>query len=123
MTSRPSESLLAAAQQLRAAEDAAASYSALRDAARAIEFHLDTLSSQLRPGGAGLEPRLRPAALRIQSMLQAVLTACWAVERSVVVDGTPQGHDVDALVADLKEAGSDELDLVFDSLNTMSSME
>jgi hypothetical protein len=121
---RVSESLLKAAADLDAASDERdAAHRALTSGAQALEYHLDTLSAQLRTGEDAIEPRLRPAANRLEGELQRLLADCWAAERRLAGGETPSALALGALAASIRKAASEELDMVFEALNLPGTMD
>ena len=117
---RVSESLLEAALRL---DSAGVSHDelhlALAETAVAIEYHLDTLSAQLRIGAEhAIEPRLRPAAARLEGELHGLLTRSWTADAGLAGGEPPPALGIAALAADIRRAASDELDMVFESFRS-----
>lgn len=115
-----SESLLRAALRVDAAGASRDElHLALAEMSVAIEYHLDTLSAQLRIGAEhSIEPRLRPAATRLETELHGLLTRCWTAAAGIVHGEPLASLGIATLAADIRGAASDELDMVFESFRS-----
>ena len=112
------ESVLAAANGIAEAAPEMA-LAATRDATAALEFHLDTLAKELRDD---IEPRLLERARAVEAKLRAVLVDCWALERDLR-DG-PVTYLRQREVADkVRDAGDEEIDLVFEELREAGALD
>lgn len=121
-TARPvRDSLLAAARELG---DAAAGrgnpHDAVRGAALAVEFHLDTLARGLARGQ--IEPRLRSRAEAIERQLQRALEAIWAVDASLRA-GPVESARLAELATTVRELGETEIDLVLEEFRSFGALD
>ncbi len=121
-TARPvRESLLAAARGLA---DAAAgrkpAHEAVRDAALAIEFHLDTLARGLARGQ--IEPRLRSRAEAIETELQRALEKLWSVD-AALRQGPVESARLAELATTVRALGETEIDLVLEEFRSLGSLD
>ncbi|MDW8046085.1 MAG: hypothetical protein RMK15_02245 [Chloroflexota bacterium] len=121
-TARPvRESLLAAARDLA---DAAAgrhpAHDAVRGAALAIEFHLDTLARGLARGQ--IEARLRSRAEAIQADLNRALEKLWAVEAALRQGGVESARLAE-LATTVRALGETEIDLVLEEFRSLGALD
>jgi hypothetical protein len=80
-----SESLFKAANAIDVARDFQHISAAARDAAVAIEYHLDTLARELAARD-GVDPGLRSRAQGVDARLRALLSQCWEYQRLAAED-------------------------------------
>jgi hypothetical protein len=112
-------SLLAAAQTLQDSAGASreTQLAALRDAAIAIEHHLDLFAAESRPGGSQtLKARVLPQAGPLQGRLREVLVSAWEAEKSITADGA-NGQAVSAVAGSVRKAADDALRLLHESVS------
>ena len=107
------DSLNRAASDLAAAADGAApALPALRDAALALENHLDTFAKELPTvSDSGVLARAR----RLEAAIRAALAETWAIERDARSGPVEPGR-LAALAHRLLRAASDEFALVAEQL-------
>jgi hypothetical protein len=114
-------SLLAAARDLQAsAHDYGQAAAAARQAATAVEFHLDTLVQEL--ARSAVEPRLRGRAEAVESRLRTSLAGIWASERELR-SGELHPARLEASGETLRDIAEDEIDLVFEGLRETPSLD
>lgn len=117
--SRPvSESLFKASNAIAAARGSDQVAAAARDAAVAIEYHLDTLARELATRDA-VDPGLRSRAEDVETRLRALLSACWEYQRLAPTDP----DRIADFVRDMRSVASQEVDLVFAQLNGPSALD
>ena len=112
-------SLLMAAKHLEAAAggDREGRLKALRDAAVAIEGHLDLLASESRPGGAQvLQPRVLSGALTVQDRLRQLQVSAWGAERTVAAGQEP-APTLAEIATGMRKAAADVLTMLHDSMS------
>jgi hypothetical protein len=113
------ESLLYAAGQLERASTGADVRAAVRDCALALEYHLDTLAKELNadPSSArAIEPSLIPRARSVEASLKQLLLTCWEflARNDIELGDLPRARD---LARQLRDAGHEDIELVFASLS------
>lgn len=93
---------------------------ALRNAAAALEFHLDTLAMQLRR--RALEPRLLHMGRKLESRLREALVGAWTAEREPPA-GTLGPEGLARVASLMRKAASTEMDLVFEQLRDVEALD
>ena len=114
------DSVLAAAAAISGAlPRREAAVEAVRDATRAIEFHLDRLAQANARGE--IQPALQARTLGVESQLREVLINCWEAERDLRA-GADASH-LQALANTIRTVGDRELDLVFEELRELGALD
>ncbi len=113
------DSLLAAARQLREASTVADAAEAAREAALAIEFHLDSLTRAL--ASRSIEPRLRGRAERVVAELEDALGRLWGAERELRENG--ESGRLGELAALLQRIAESEIDLVLEEFRSLGALD
>lgn len=109
------ESLLVAAVQLEQASSGSDVRAAVRDCALALEHNLDTLARELNAdpaSGGAIEPSLVPRARAVESRLKNLLLTCWEFLKRNDAELADLGRARD-LARQMREAGHEDIDLVF----------
>lgn len=112
------ESLLVAAEQLEKATGGGDVRAAVRDCALALEYHLDTLAKDLNADPASsraVEPALVARARTVETRLKELLLTCW----EFLARSDAELGDLDrarALATRMRDAGHEDIDLVFAQL-------
>lgn len=121
-TARPvRDSLFAAARELAdAASGRSDPHEAVRGAALAVEFHLDTLARGLARGQ--IEPRLRSRAETIERQLQRALEAIWKVDASLRTAPVEPARLAE-LATTVRELGETEIDLVLEEFRSFGALD
>lgn len=121
-TARPvRDSLFAAARELgEAAAGRRPPHEAVRSAALAIEFHLDTLARGLARGD--IEPRLRSRAEAIEAALGLALERIWKADADLRA-GAVEPARLAELAVTVRELGDTEIDLVLEEFRSQGALD